>query len=108
IFFQDQMGRSDMDWWLLPNPFMALFEMGSSHRRDFQELCVWFLAIWGVLVTALSIPWLVGQIQNFRPLKVKRPAPAAASEPLLDALPVPVEVVDAALKQRIEPAGEAS
>jgi hypothetical protein len=74
IFFSDQMRyNSDGGWWMLPNPFMAVYEFApnfgpmSAVNTDFQTLCLWFLGTWAVLVTLLSLPWFIAQVIHFRP-----------------------------------------
>jgi hypothetical protein len=77
VFFSDQMRLgTDGGWWMLPNPFMAVYELipgwTGGANDDFNTLCYWFLGTWAVLVTALSLPWFVAQVSRFHPPAKKR------------------------------------
>ncbi|MFO0878545.1 MAG: hypothetical protein U0840_14490 [Gemmataceae bacterium] len=80
ILFYDQIRyQNEPGWWALPNPFLAVYEVSNSPRTqqlEFEVLCYFFLAIWGVLVTLLSLPWFVGQLKRFRPLVPREIPPA--------------------------------
>jgi hypothetical protein len=74
IFFSDEMRyNTDGGWWMLPNPFMAVYEFAPSFGpmagvdNEFHTRCYWFLGTWAVLVTVFSIPWFIGQVRLFRP-----------------------------------------
>jgi hypothetical protein len=71
IFFSEQMRyNTDGGWWMLPNPFMAVYEFipgfMSAANVDFQTLSLWFLGTWAVLVTVLCMPWFIAQMRHFR------------------------------------------
>jgi hypothetical protein len=90
IFFSDQMRyQTDSGWWMLPNPFMAIYEitpgwMGGTVNSDFHTLCLWFLGTWGVLVTVLAMPWYIAQVRRFRPPR----DPAYATVQVVGAEPI--------------------
>jgi hypothetical protein len=103
IFFQDQMRmQTDNGWWMLPNPFMAVYEitpgvMSGAINAEFHTLCLWFLGTWGVLVTVLSLPWVVGQIRRFHPPRRSAYATVkvVSEEPVLESAPRPAPSVEA-------------
>jgi hypothetical protein len=80
--------ESENTWVLLPNPFASAYvsynPRSTTQIFDFDWWCLLFVALWSVLVTLLSLPWLASQVRAFRPL-----APRAGDEgPVLEARPV--------------------
>jgi hypothetical protein len=73
IFFSDQLRYQSDGWWMLPNPFVAVYEFsaGSGPRwgdnSEFQSMCYWFLGTWGLLVAVLAVPSFIAQVRRFRP-----------------------------------------
>jgi hypothetical protein len=95
VFFNDQVGAgTEAMWWKLPSPFLSAYNSirdgpQMTVNEDFLTVCLWFLGVWWVLVTVLSVPWLVRQVLSFRPRTPSRPAEAAVAEPAAEAAPVP-------------------
>jgi hypothetical protein len=76
IFFSHQMRYgTDSGWWMLLNPFMAVYELVPRYRgtwnEEFQTLCYLFLTGWALLMTALSVPWFGAQLRRFQPAPKK-------------------------------------
>jgi len=73
ILFQDQMGAgNEAIWWKLPSPFLSAFNVANDFPRgtvntEYLEVCLWFLGIWAVLMSALAMPWAMRQVVSFRP-----------------------------------------
>ena len=57
----------ELPWWLLANPFGAIYEVGSERADTFTEICFLFLAAWALIILVLSIPWGVQQFVRFHP-----------------------------------------
>lgn len=60
-------------WWNIayatgPLAFLNPFYLGVSINRDSRIL---FVLVWAAVVAVASIPWFVGQVRGFRPLKPK-------------------------------------
>jgi hypothetical protein len=58
-------------WWLLPNPFVSVYDdvmsRATTWREAFNVSTVWFTGGWATLVTALCMPWFIRQVVRFRP-----------------------------------------
>jgi hypothetical protein len=75
-----------LSWWLLPNPFVGVYEVGVGYRGiggDFPVLCFVFLLCWAGGLVCLSIPWVGRQIDRFHPPApgLRSKAPVATGEP---------------------------
>ncbi|MGL4552249.1 MAG: hypothetical protein ACRC33_13805 [Gemmataceae bacterium] len=94
IFFDQVRMSGETGWWLLANPFMAGIELsmhGANWRganETYLMLMWWFLGTWFILVLALSVFWLAGQMTRFVPYQKKAVPPALMP-------PVKAELVDA-------------
>jgi hypothetical protein len=68
-------GRSDLQWWYLPNPFAAVYDVAAERNNptfsEFEIVCFYFTGIWAATVTLLSIPWFVAQVARFHPLATR-------------------------------------
>lgn len=63
--------RADLQWWLLSNPFVAIYEIGDGHHDDFVTACFVFLGGWALALVALSLAWTLQQIVQFRPTAIR-------------------------------------
>jgi hypothetical protein len=93
IYFDELHYQNIFPWWNLTNPFATAHELITGYRGYYGDQVVGydvvlfsFLGLWATLVTALAMPWFIGQMLRFRP-PASRP-PRALSR---------VEIVDAAL-----------
>lgn len=88
LFFDfDRFGRSaEIQWWMLPNPFDALYKIGPGHDYyapgGFTLACFVFLGVWSLSLTVLSVSWFGQQIARFHPpaprVRIQAPVPADA------------------------------
>jgi ABC-type transport system involved in multi-copper enzyme maturation permease subunit len=60
-------------WVILSNPFISVFQAanpsGSANWRDFDQTCLAFTLCWAGVTTLLALPWYLGQVRRFRPLR---------------------------------------
>lgn len=99
--FEDHMGaNNDTIWWKLPSPFLAAFNVANDFpqgtiNQDYLTVTLWFLGIWCVLVSLLSLPWLVRQIVSFQPRGRSRSAETETvpTAELAEPKPLPMEAV---------------
>ena len=62
------MRSRQADLWMLGNPAAALAE-GPVYARK----CLVFTLVWAGIVTALSLPWLLRQVESFKPIRNQQP-----------------------------------
>jgi hypothetical protein len=96
IGFSEQVRHMlDNPWWLLSNPFAAVYDVSISNLSGtwtkFVASCFTFTALWALAVTLLSLPWYINQVVNFRPPPRSAPRPV----PVLEALPADASPVKA-------------
>jgi hypothetical protein len=84
------MFERENTWVILTNPVTAAMSAANQQLTDianFDWLCLFFVAAWSVVVTMLSMPWLMRQLHDFRP--PSRPSggkvPAVAARPAASA-----------------------
>jgi hypothetical protein len=65
------VGRAD-PWCFISNPFASI-EACIVRKRDdmhgFRFQCILFLSLWGTTLVLLCLPWIIRQINRFRPAK---------------------------------------
>jgi hypothetical protein len=66
---RNYLPRESIEWWLLPNPILAVVEVvsGRNWGTNFDTACLWFTGSWAVLVALLCLPWFLRQVDRFRP-----------------------------------------
>jgi hypothetical protein len=117
ILLFDHAGQQPVSWWLVANPFAALFElsmMGMPWRggnTDFIGVMWIFLGAWGVLLIVPTLWWILAQARRFVPYVRKyepksEPIRALPAEPVaLSAVPVDQAAVQ---EQRFPPGADPS
>jgi hypothetical protein len=62
-------------YWHMTNPILTIpFASGDSYFNTaglFDMYCMPFLAVWAILVSVANLPWLVGHMKRFVPLRQK-------------------------------------
>jgi hypothetical protein len=92
IYYDEPYAQHNvLPWWNLTNPFGALYDLNISSRSvlhggdvGFDVLLFIFLGLWAVLVTALALPWFIGQMMRFHP-PAPRPPRSLPREVIIDA-----------------------
>lgn len=96
--YANQRYPSHAEWWSLPNPFVWVAEVGMENRGmseiGYRDLCYAFLGTWSLAVTALSVPWYLGQVRRFHPPAAAKPSPAEPAE-VVQVTEAPVETTPA-------------
>lgn len=64
-----RMGQSS-PWWQVSNPFSTIYTCVWEHGAEaavFRERCLVFLSVWALGVSLGCLPWMIRQMQRFRP-----------------------------------------
>jgi hypothetical protein len=80
-------------YWLLPNPGVAVMEVGTVFGR-YETAFIVFAGVWAALITLASVPWFVRQVRGFRPFGGG--VGARLEMPTLTVAPTPMDVTKTA------------